>query len=215
MPAYNESQRIQNSVRAALGIPKVEEVIVIDDGSVDGTGQLAEDAGARVLRLEENRGKGAALNAGLELAKGEILLTLDADLGLSALEGAKLLEPIWGDEADLVVGVFPQRGGKSGFGLAKGLGSAGIYLLTGQRVREPLSGQRAIRREILERTNGFAGGFGAEVGLTIDALRLGYRIREVEVEMSHAKTGKSLAGFRHRGRQFGHILLALLRRIGG
>lgn len=214
MPAFNEASRIGASVSAALAIPQVDEVIVIDDGSLDGTGDLAEKAGAKVLRLGRNVGKGGALNAGLAQARGNVILTLDADLGVSALEGTKLLAPVLGGQAHMTVGVFPRREKGGGFGLAKGLARQGILLLTGQRLQEPLSGQRGMLREILVRCNGFAGGFGAEVGLTVDALRLGYRVLEVEVDMSHARTGRNLSGFRHRGRQFWHIFLALAARVG-
>jgi glycosyltransferase involved in cell wall biosynthesis len=214
MPALNEEARIEASVSAALAIPQVDEVIVIDDGSVDETGDLAAKAGAEVIRLQRNLGKGGALNAGLRRARGDVILTLDADLGLSAIEGAKLLAPVLAGQAHMTVGVFPRLGKGGGFGLAKGLAKRGILLLTGQQLREPLSGQRCLLREILDRCNGFAAGFGAEVGLTIDALRLGYRVLEVEVNMDHARTGRNLTGFRHRGRQFWHIFLALAARVG-
>ena len=215
MPAFNEASSIEASVSAALAIPGVDEVVVIDDGSADQTGDLAAKAGAVVIRLTKNAGKGGALNVGLTKARGDVILTLDADLGASALEGVKLLGPVLEGEAHMTVGVFPRRGKGGGFGLAKGLARQGILLLTGQQLREPLSGHRCLLREILVRCNGFAEGFGAEVGLTIDALRLGYRILEVEVDMDHARTGRNLAGFRHRGRQFWHICLALAARVGG
>ncbi|NMB16280.1 MAG: glycosyltransferase family 2 protein, partial [Firmicutes bacterium] len=77
MPAFNEASRVGASVSAALAIPQVDEVIVIDDGSLDETGDLAEKAGAKVLRLGRNVGKGGALNAGLAQARGNVILTLD------------------------------------------------------------------------------------------------------------------------------------------
>ena len=156
MPAFNEASRIEASVSAALAIPGVDEVVVIDDGSADQTGDLAAKAGAVVIRLTKNAGKGGALNVGLTKARGDVILTLDADLGASALEGVKLLGPVLEGEAHMTVGVFPRRGKGGGFGLAKGLARQGILLLTGQQLREPLSGQRCLLREILVRCNGFA-----------------------------------------------------------
>ena len=127
MPAFNEASRIEASVSAALAIPGVDEVVVIDDGSADQTGDLAAKAGAVVIRLTKNAGKGGALNVGLTKAKGgDVILTLDADLGASALEGVKLLGPVLEGEAHMTVGVFPRRGKGGGFGLAKGLARQGF-----------------------------------------------------------------------------------------
>ncbi|MDI3281269.1 MAG: glycosyltransferase family 2 protein, partial [Bacillota bacterium] len=77
------------------------------------------------------------------------------------------------------------------------------------------SGQRAVRRRVLEAVGGFADGFGAEVALTIDAARCGFRIGEVPVEMWHAETGRDLAGFWHRGIQFCQVARSLWPRFWG
>jgi len=210
MPAHNEAARIAASVTAARAIPGVTEVIVIDDGSTDATAQLADAAGARVVSLPRNAGKGSAMNAGLAHVDGdaEALLLLDADLGETAAEGARLLEPIAGGTADMAVGALERPPGSGGFGLVKGLAMRGIVHLGGGdfRPKAPISGQRALSRVAWSAVTPFAAGYGAEVALTVRALRAGLRVTEVPVAMRHAATGRTLADFLHRGRQFLDIL---------
>jgi len=89
----------------------------------------------------------------------------------------------------------------------------GIRWLTGVCVREPLSGQRALNRRVVEAAYPLAPGFGLEVALTIDALRAGLRVLEVDTKLTHEPTGRSLAGFVHRARQLAHVVRALLARV--
>ena len=79
----------------------------------------------------------------------------------------------------------------------------------------PLSGQRAMTVDAFRAVSPFAPGFGMEVAMTVDALRAGFRVVEVPVEMSHRETGRDLAGFVHRGKQFKDILEALAARSAG
>jgi glycosyltransferase involved in cell wall biosynthesis len=217
MPAHNEAARIAASVAAARGIAGVTDVVVVDDGSADKTAELARQAGARVVSLPRNAGKGAALNAGLVHVDdaADILLLLDADLGDTAAEGARLLEPIVAGTADMTVGALERTPGSGGFGLVKGLARSGIAHLVGGDFLPgaPISGQRALSRAAWVAATPFANGYGAEVALTVRALWAGLRIIEVPVAMRHAATGRDLAGFLHRGRQFLDILgtIAALR----
>lgn len=214
IPAHNEERRIAATVRAAGTIAGVTHVMVIDDGSTDATARLAEEAGARVIRLPDNRGKGAALEAGAKsIADADAVLLLDADLGQTAEQGALLLAPVLAGDADMTVATFPPAEGKAGFGLVVNLARWGIRRLGGSgfEARAPLSGQRAMTAECLAAVRPFSDGYGAEVGLTIRALRAGLRVAEVDTTMTHAATGRDLAGFVHRGRQFVDVALALAR----
>ena len=214
IPAHDEEERLGETLRALATVNGIDQVIVVDDGSTDATAVVAEAAGADVMKLERRRGKGAAMNAGAAASSGDILLFLDADLGQSATEASKLIPPVVEGEADMAIAGFRKSSGKGGgFGLAVGLASSGIRALTGRRMDSPLSGQRALKKEVWERVGGIAPGFGAEVALTIDALRAGFRVVEVPTEMTHRLTGRDWRGIRHRAIQFAHIFQALARRM--
>jgi glycosyltransferase involved in cell wall biosynthesis len=213
VPAYNEEARIGDTVAALLSIPIVDEVIVVDDGSIDGTASSAAAAGARVERLSGNRGKGAAVEAGVSSAHGDILLLADADLGSTANQTAALLQPILTGEADMTIATFPVIPGRGGgMGFVVRLAREGILRATGQEMQAPLSGQRAMRREVVEKIGGFAPGYGMEVALTIDALRAGFRVMEIPTRMTHRVTGRDLHAIRHRIRQYLAVRAALRRR---
>jgi hypothetical protein len=218
IPAHDEAARIGATVTAALGIDGVTRVLVIDDASADATADLAAAAGAEVMRLPSNVGKGAALDAGLARVRtdADVLMMLDGDLGESASQGALLLEPLLSGDADMSIAAFPRPAGKAGFGLVKGLSRFGIRTLGGKAGRSfaataPLSGQRAMTRECWKRVTPFAFGYGVEVALTVRALRSGLPVVEVPTTMSHDATGRDAAGFAHRGRQFLHVARALAR----
>ncbi|MCL6522577.1 MAG: glycosyltransferase [Firmicutes bacterium] len=214
IPARNEADRVAATVRAARAVPGVDGVVVVDDGSRDGTAEEAGAAGARVLRLLRPRGKGGALEAGLELLEGHApraVLLLDADLGAGAGRAGALLEHLGPQGADMAVGALPSRPGKGGLGLVRRLAAWGIRLLAGWRLAAPLSGQRAIRWPALARLRPLEPGFGVEVGLALAAARHGLRVVEVELDLEHRSTGRDLAGFLHRGRQGWAVLRALAR----
>jgi hypothetical protein len=144
------------------------------------------------------------------------LLLLDADLGPTAAQGGRLLGSVFSGTADMTVAVFPKTGAKAGFGLVMSLARWGIRTLGGPDGRgfaagAPLSGQRALSPRAWRAVTPFAFGYGAEVAMTVRALRAGLEVLEVPTEMAHAATGRDLAGFVHRGRQFAHVAWALVR----
>jgi glycosyltransferase involved in cell wall biosynthesis len=221
IPAYREEERIGATVhelRIALGAWAAQrgeaEVLVVDDGSPDRTGAVAEEAGARVLRLPRNRGKGGALAAGLAAARGRWLLLLDADTGATAPEALKLLAPVVAGEADMTVATFPPQPG-GGFGFVRRLAAWGLARSGAPPMQAPLSGQRALSRAAWERLGRLDPGFGIEMGLNLDAARAGLRVLEVPTLMAHRVTFRDVAGFLHRARQFRDVLRAILARPPG
>jgi glucosyl-3-phosphoglycerate synthase len=190
--ARDEEATVGPTVEALRRAFPDAEVIVADDGSRDRTGDVAEKAGAIVLRLPR-LGKGQALSAAERAAPPGRLLLADADLegDLAALDGAR---------HDLVVAAFAERQG-GGFGIAKRTARALIRLRAGLRLREPLSGQRSLSQRARAACFPLAAGFGCEVRMTIDAARHGFHVEEVELPLRHRATGRDAAGFLHRGRQ--------------
>lgn len=217
VPAYREVGRVGETVQAIRATLADDwpdfELLVVDDGSPDETALEAERAGATVLRLKQNRGKGAALAKGLSAARGDLLAMLDADLGVSAAEVTLLLPPVIAGNADMTVATFPATPGyKGGFGLVMHLARWGLAHAGAPPMQAPLSGQRVFTRATWERIGRLDAGFALEMGLNLDAARLGLRVLEIPTTMRHRQTGRNLAGFRHRGRQFLAVAQALVRR---
>lgn len=129
-----------------------------------------------------------------------IFVLCDGDLGDSALELAALADAVARGDADVAVGAFATRAG-GGFGLALGFARWAIRRRCGLQTVAPISGQRALSERALRDTLPFAGGFGMEVGMTIDAVRAGHRVLELELQLAHRATGRTPAGFAHRARQ--------------
>jgi glycosyltransferase involved in cell wall biosynthesis len=213
IPAFNEARNITATIDGISSQGEFE-IIVVDDGSIDDTSDRAMSAGAIVVELPVNLGKGKALEKGVERASGEVIVFLDADLAESSSEVTRLLVPVISGLADVTIARFRKPSEKpGGFGLTKGLARVGIRLVTGMTFDSPLSGQRAMRKEVLSDLLCFEQGFGVEVGMTIDLLRTGHKVIEVDTNMSHDETGRTLKGFLHRGRQFKDVLLVLVRRL--
>ncbi len=210
--AYNEADRIASTVNAVKQVGGIGRILVVDDGSSDGTGDVAEKAGAEVLRLSKNTGKGNALQRAISGVTEDVVLFLDGDLGDCASEASKILGPVIGGDADMAVADFPKAKKAGGLGFAKGLGRWGIKKFTGVVMGEPLSGQRAVRTAYIKDLR-FESGYGLEVGMSIDILRRGCRVIEVPVNMTHRETGRDFKGFVHRGRQFLDIMKVIVRRL--
>jgi glycosyltransferase involved in cell wall biosynthesis len=212
VPSFAEEELIQDTVSTLRAINGLERVIVVDDASSDETARLAAEAGATVVANGRNFGKGDSLNRVIPNLQFEVLLLIDGDLGTHAAQAGSLMEPVLSGDADLAIAAFGAPETKGGFGFAQGLGRFGIRQLTGQKMKSPLSGQRAMTREAYRRVAPFAPGFGMEVAMTIDALRAGLRVVEVQTSMSHRETGRDLPGFIHRGKQFRDIMTAITGR---
>ncbi|HTT51432.1 MAG TPA: glycosyltransferase [Streptosporangiaceae bacterium] len=220
IPARNEADRIWATVRAAAGVPGADLLIVVDDGSRDGTAAAAENAGAVVLRHSRSRGKGVALETGAEAVRlleqdagpPRHLLFLDGDLADSAGHAGDLVQPVRDGRADMTIAVFTDRVRAGGHGLVIGLSGAGIRRATGWAPAQPLNGQRCLTRAAFEAARPLAPGWGVETGLTIDVLRQGFRVTEVEVPMAHRATGTDWHAQLHRARQFAGVARALAAR---
>jgi glycosyltransferase involved in cell wall biosynthesis len=216
--AKDEQDRIAATVEAAASLPGVDLVVVVDDGSTDATGRIAEGSGAKVVRHSRNRGKAAAMETGasaVRLLDGDVprhLLFLDADLGETAKQAGPLIEPVRHGSADMTIAVFSELVKLGGHGFVVRLSRDGIKRLTGWSATQPLNGQRCLTRAAFEAALPLAPGFGVETGLTVDLLRKGFKITEVEVPLAHRATGTDWRAQLHRARQFRDVGRALAAR---
>lgn len=218
--AHNEADSIGGTVDALVAALPGSELIVADDCSTDSTADIAAARGAQVVRNSLRQGKGEAATVAVQalldkVGSEDLVLFCDADLGRSAGLLVRLLGPIEAGEADIAVAKFERKIG-GGVGLARGFAAWAIRYLTGRRVGAPISGQRAVRASVLDRVMPFASGFGMELGMTVDALRVGCTLVEVEIDLEHRPTGRDLRGFYHRARQLKDFIRAFLfrRRYG-
>jgi glycosyltransferase involved in cell wall biosynthesis len=215
VPAHDEADVVARTVRHLYHLDGVDRVAVVDDGSSDGTADIAHDAGAFVLRTPRRLGKGGALEGALErLPRPTVYLLVDADVGASASEAQALVDAVRSGAADLAIGRLPAADG-GGFGLVKRAAGRMIRWCAGFEPAEPLSGQRAATAACLDACRPLAAGFGVETAMTIDAVRMGFRVLEVDVEMRHRPTGRDVRGFVHRGRQGIDAARATLPRLLG
>jgi glycosyltransferase involved in cell wall biosynthesis len=203
--ARNEADRIERTLAALRDALPEAALWVADDASTDGTAEAAMAAGARVVSRGRPHGKGANVAAAAEAVLGgepvpELVLLCDGDLGASAACLAPLVDAVERGECDLAVAAFSRRVG-GGFGVALGFARWAIRRRCGLEANAPISGQRALRAEVLRAVLPFARGYGMEIGMTIDAVRAGYSLREYELDLCHRATDRSLAGFAHRARQ--------------
>jgi glycosyltransferase involved in cell wall biosynthesis len=216
--AHDEADRIGLTLAALQRSFPGAALWVADDASADGTGEAAIAAGARVVSRGRPHGKGANVTAAAEamLSGGPfpaLVLLCDGDLGDSAAELGPLVQAVRAGECDLAVAAFARRVG-GGFGVALGFARWAIRRLCGAEPIAPLSGQRAMRTEVLRGALPFAAGFGMEVGMTVDAVRAGHRLREYELDLEHRASGRTLGGLAHRGRQLLDIGRAYFSRRG-
>lgn len=180
IPAYNEELTIAGVVNCLKRVDKIQKIIVVSDGSVDRTAEIARECGADVIELAENVGKGGAIKAGVNECDTEIILFLDADLiGLTEKHVVDLIDPVLENRADMTVGIF--RNGRMVTDLA-------------QKVTPYLSGQRAIRRSIIDRIpNIDITRYGVEVALTRYVDKFSIRVLEVELpDMTHVTKEEKL-----------------------
>ena len=208
--ARNEGDRIAATVSALREAFPAARIWVADDASEDGTAEKAMAAGAEVVRRGKPHGKGANVSAAAEAALSvqeppRLVLLCDGDLGTSAGQLKSLVKAVEGGECDLAVASFSRRVG-GGFGVALGFAGWTIRRLCGAETEAPISGQRAMRVEVLRAALPFAYGYGMEIGMTVDAVRAGFRLGEYELDLEHRATGRDLGGFLHRAKQLRDFL---------
>jgi glycosyltransferase involved in cell wall biosynthesis len=209
IPAFNEAPTIGGVVAGLAAAGAWHEILVVDDGSQDGTSEAAAAAGARVIRHPYNKGNGASVKSGIRAATGEHVLIIDAD-GQHAPEDAARLVALLGDY-DLVVGARSQATQAT---VARRLGNAALNrlaaYLTGRAIPDLTSGFRAARREYLrEFLHLLPNRFSTPTTTTLAFIKAGYSVVFVPVE-AKARVGSSKIRLVRDGTKFMLITLKIV-----
>ena len=219
IPARNEASRIALTVLAALRLPRVGAVVVVDDASTDSTARVAEESGARVVRLPARLGRAGAQQHGVAVVRElagtgpQCLLLLDADLGASAARAVALLEPVLAGTADLALGVPSTAGDRAADAKpASRRARAGVQRATGFQASRPLGGELCLgAAAFAAATAPTSAPLCSGPGLIIDLLRQGFQVVEVELAVDHRPARRGLgAGLRElrRYREVGREVAA-------
>jgi glycosyltransferase involved in cell wall biosynthesis len=201
MPAFNEADLIPNCIRETseflkgIGGERCAELIVVDDGSSDGTYQVARQAitpgePVQVVRLARNSGKGFALKYGFVFATGDLVAFLDADLDLHPSQIATLYREMQKTNADVVIGSKRHPLSRLDYPRQRKILSSGYYLLVralfGLPVRDTQAGLKLFKQEVLEQVfpRLLIKRFAFDLELLVNAHHLGYKIVEAPVTLS-------------------------------
>jgi glycosyltransferase involved in cell wall biosynthesis len=209
VPAFNESGSIGGVVTALRAAAPWHEVIVIDDGSTDGTGEAAQDAGARVVRHPYNKGNGAAVKSGIRAATSDWIAIVDAD-GQHRTEDARRIVQRLGDY-DLVVGARdPDTQATPGRRLGNAILNWLASYLTERPIPDLTSGYRAARREyLLEFIHLLPNGFSTPTTTTLAFIKAGYNVA-FEPIAARPRVGTSKIRLASDGAKFFLILLKVI-----
>lgn len=192
IPVYNEVESIGEILKRVKATKLAHEIIVVDDGSQDGTRKvlkkLDDKGGVRVILHERNQGKGAAVRTGLEAARGDVLLIQDADLEYHPRDYAMLLEPIRDGTADVVYGSRflggPRRAVMYWHMIANKMLTFMTNILYDTILSDMETGYKVFRRKVIEGMPLHARRFDFEPEFTAKVLKRHYRIYEVPISFN-------------------------------
>lgn len=212
IPAHNEEAYLGITLDGLTRVCNISNVIVVDDGSTDRTAEIAEKHQVKLVRLQHNKGKSAALMAGVRESNSDFILMLDADIGATAGEITKLIDAYPVGQNACVVALFPVVPGRGGgLGLAVRVARTASNIMGGWRMMAPLSGQRLLRRDTLEKIFPLPYGFGLETAMNVRLGKAKVHLIEVQTQMDHRVTQNDFRGRLHRLRQLIHLVMAIIR----
>ena len=193
IPVYNERETVRAVLERVASVPLEKEIIVVDDGSSDGTTAVLkslEDEQFRTIFHPENRGKGAAIRTALAAATGDVVVIQDADLEYEPADFVALLEPIQRGESKVVYGVRSLEHQER----IRRLGNIFLTLVTRILFRVSLHDMetcyKMMTREVVDQFTIEASGFEIEPEITAKILKLGYRIVEVSISYTPRRERK-------------------------
>jgi glycosyltransferase involved in cell wall biosynthesis len=191
IPAFNEAAFLPEVIRRVKGTTYDKEIIIVDDGSTDGTREYLNDINAKDIKIilhNENMGKGAAFRSGLAVATGDVVIVQDADLEYDPKDYRALLEPIIDGKADVVYGSRFLGGPHRVLFFWHSVGNSLITLLsnmlTDLNLTDMETGYKAFRREVFKNISIESNRFGFEPEITSKVAKKGFRIYEVPISYS-------------------------------
>ncbi|HNV35050.1 MAG TPA: glycosyltransferase family 2 protein [Bacillota bacterium] len=203
VPAYNEGPRVAAVTSVLKKCSKIDQILVINDGSTDNTAEAAGATGVEVLSLPHNMGKGAAVARGISATYSDVILLMDADLvGLTEKHVDDLLDPVINGDADMTVGIF--RFGR-------------VFTDLAQMMTTFLSGQRAIKRSLIEPSELESTEYGLETIITQIANEKSLKVKKVYLDdltqvVKEEKLGLA-EGSKLRAKMYWHVIKQVFKRL--
>ncbi|WP_425448692.1 glycosyltransferase family 2 protein [Dethiothermospora halolimnae] len=210
IPTYNEELYIEDTIKGLKKTNLIDSIVVVDDGSTDETINLVEKMDVKLIKLNKNYGKGYAIKKALKAIDFDLLVLVDGDIGVTSYDIKKLIIPVKAGYTDIAIGRFGKPKKRGGFGLVKALAKYGVFTLTKHKLNCSLCGQRVYKKDAIKNIKYIPNKYGVEIAMTVSALREGYKIDEIDVNMTHRETERNISGFIHRGKQFINILKTLM-----
>jgi glycosyltransferase involved in cell wall biosynthesis len=196
MPVHNEVETIHEIVERVLRNPIVYELIIVEDGSKDGTIEAVENISSKRIKIykhKTNKGKGVAVRTGFDAALGDVVVIQDADLEYNPEDYTKLLEPIKNGETDVVYGVRTLETQRIIMRLGNEFVTWVTNLLHGQKLLDMETCYKMMKREIAQKLQLECRGFDVEAEITSKILRQGFNIHQIPIRYTARYENKKLS----------------------
>jgi glycosyltransferase involved in cell wall biosynthesis len=196
MPVHNEVETIDEIIEHVLNIPEVYELIIVDDGSGDGTIEAVENISSdkiKIIRHETNKGKGAAVRTGFKVASGDLVVIQDADLEYDPKDYSRLIKPIEDGETDVVYGVRSLETQRIIMRLGNHFVTWVTNIIHGQKLKDMETCYKVMKREIAQKLELECRGFDIEAEITSKILQQGHTIYQLPISYTARYDNKKLS----------------------